>query len=413
MKRIHLLAVFILFWVLFFLVSNSILTKNSISVGSNKTILNLRKIPYILNNHLLCSTLKNRTYQKDTVKVLQLITSHAGDVHFRNQIRNSISNEELTRINVRRMFLLAKVSDEKTFHHRSKYKGISEAKVQLEYDKYGDVLVGDFYESYQNLTYKHVMGITWAAQFCSHAKYVVKQDDDVIFDVYQLVHIINEQEHMENSKLLFPDFKNEENAIFGKLLDKQTIIRDPKSKWYVPANKFKRKILYPPFVSGWAYITTIPVINSLLQVLSRDSIGYFEIDDAFVTGVLREKTIPKVKIVDISKYFTVFKGHLHCCVATTRNLMAIHKDKHSVGPFWCDFLIGPSIEDLSLIDVFHKHAQFCYTTNTCVRRSSEVSLKNTCVVTDAMMISTKNYTNSNTERESVIKGSSNIIRILN
>lgn len=53
-------------------------------------------------------------------------------------------------------------------------------RIEHESKQYGDIVQGTFIDAYRNMTYKHVMGLKWAAHHCSNAKYVLKADDDVV-----------------------------------------------------------------------------------------------------------------------------------------------------------------------------------------------------------------------------------------
>ena len=50
--------------------------------------------------------------------------------------------------------------------------------IQKEIDRFGDALVGDFIDSFHNLTFKDAMLLQWAQDSC-HARFILKGDDDV------------------------------------------------------------------------------------------------------------------------------------------------------------------------------------------------------------------------------------------
>jgi beta-1,3-galactosyltransferase 1 len=58
--------------------------------------------------------------------------------------------------------------------------------VTRESEIHGDIIVGDFEESYTSLVYKVLLGFKYATTYCSKAKFVVKVDDDVFVDVQRL-----------------------------------------------------------------------------------------------------------------------------------------------------------------------------------------------------------------------------------
>ena len=51
---------------------------------------------------------------------------------------------------------------------------------------HNDLVQGDFQDTYHNLSYKAVMGYMWVAEFCSQADFVVKTDDDLFVDLYEV-----------------------------------------------------------------------------------------------------------------------------------------------------------------------------------------------------------------------------------
>ena len=51
---------------------------------------------------------------------------------------------------------------------------------------HGDIVQGNFLDSYKNLTYKTVMGHLWVSRFCRQAEFVMKADDDIYLDLYGL-----------------------------------------------------------------------------------------------------------------------------------------------------------------------------------------------------------------------------------
>ena len=51
--------------------------------------------------------------------------------------------------------------------------------IEREAKKEGDMIQGDFKDSYRHLAYKNVMGKLWASRFCPQAEFVVKSDDDM------------------------------------------------------------------------------------------------------------------------------------------------------------------------------------------------------------------------------------------
>lgn len=51
----------------------------------------------------------------------------------------------------------------------------------LEHQEFNDCLMGDFRDTFQNLTFKDSMVFTWAHKHCK-ADYIIKADDDCFFN---------------------------------------------------------------------------------------------------------------------------------------------------------------------------------------------------------------------------------------
>ena len=57
-------------------------------------------------------------------------------------------------------------------------------QIEHENQLYGDLVQGDFLDTYRNLTYKTVLGHMWVSNFCNQAEFVVKTDDEIYVDLY-------------------------------------------------------------------------------------------------------------------------------------------------------------------------------------------------------------------------------------
>ena len=70
--------------------------------------------------------------------------------------------------------------------------------LEEESQEYGDLVQGDFLDNYYNLSFKAIMGNLWVAEFCSQAQFVVKTDDDMYVDLYE-VHTLT-RTHLTSSQ---------------------------------------------------------------------------------------------------------------------------------------------------------------------------------------------------------------------
>jgi len=114
-----------------------------------------------------------------------------------------------------------------------------------ESQEFGDIVQGNFLDTYRNLTYKNLMGKLWVASFCSQAELIVKTDDDAYVDLYAAKaiteHLIDFEELRLGSWILGP-------------VKKQAPVLRASSKWctqiYFPFNISRAKISFNTNYAG-------------------------------------------------------------------------------------------------------------------------------------------------------------------
>ncbi|XP_070387553.1 beta-1,3-galactosyltransferase 5-like isoform X2 [Dermacentor albipictus] len=147
-----------------------------------------------------------------------------------------------------------------------------EGALRAESAAHGDLVMGNFVDSYHNLTYKHVMGLKWVASRCGQARYVLKTDDDVFMDLFQV------------SAQLEP--RAPARLLMCGLIRRPYVKRSQRSKWRVSFREY-RPHRYPPYCSGWAIFMSPDVVRELYRA-SAD-VPYFWVDDVLVTGILAQR----------------------------------------------------------------------------------------------------------------------------
>lgn len=138
----------------------------------------------------------------------------------------------------------------------------------------------------------------WVSTFCPTAKYILKADDDIFVDIFQMIDVLLME--LITSRKTYAC----ENMIGNKPDRSNT------SKWYVPENVFPDEA-YPAFCSGSAYLMKASDASKIYSISNR--ITFLWVDDAFVTGVLRDRY---GKIVDTGgtdegnlEIFSVYNRH--------------------------------------------------------------------------------------------------------
>ena len=95
----------------------------------------------------------------------------------------------------------------------------------------------------------------WLTQNCENAKYVLRTDDDQAIDTLHLPTYLNH--YIGDSKT------ENERFYLCYALNQTEPKRDPNNKWYVSHQDYPAEY-YPDYCCGWAYVTNIPTIKSIL-----------------------------------------------------------------------------------------------------------------------------------------------------
>lgn len=275
-----------------------------------------------------------------------IVTSYAGDPSARSALRRAYTDRELRSLGVRRVFLLGALDGDAERKTR-----VSRAALFDESRRFDDVLLGDFLDTYRNLTRKHLMGLRWAVRSCERVRYIMKTDDDIVVDVYSVL------------EKLRSGVADCEDCVVGYLLRNMAPVREPANKWYVSETEYAGNI-YPDFVSGWLYVTQPRLASRLLDRVER-SHEHFWIDDVFVTGMLRRAANAEIR--DIGRYYATDHRYLECCVRGRESLLT------------CEFLVGPNGGDADLQVRFAEFAEYCRAAN-CTARTRDNLVGRTCVV---------------------------------
>lgn len=152
---------------------------------------------------------------------------------------------------------------------------------------HGDMLIGDFHDTYRNLTHKVLAGLGWVAQNCAGAAFVLKADQDTFVNVDELFNVL--------SNLLQQEQMND--AILGEMLCTEPVVRDPASPVWVDTASYPFSV-YPPYVRGGSYVLSGTLVSRLVNA-SR-YMPYLPVEDAFISGILghvlnvRHVNLPRV-----------------------------------------------------------------------------------------------------------------------
>ena len=234
-----------------------------------------RNDTYFIHNENVCFGIND-------LFIVVLVHSATANVARRNFIRKTWGNSTMRMFEnhqMRVVFLLGKPV-------KSQYQ----TTIKLESELYSDIVQGTFLDTYQNLTYKALLGLRWATDNCGQSKFVLKVDDDVVVDTQRLL------------KLLSTKYAHVNRTIFCEVRSNGTDRIFRRGKWKVKMTQFPNMTHWPvTYCPGRYLIYTADIIRDLLTAVV--STPFLWLDDVYVTGLLAAKVgkIKHLKARDISQ----------------------------------------------------------------------------------------------------------------
>ena len=149
----------------------------------------------------------------------------------------------------------------------------SDTSLKRESKQYGDIIEGNFQDTYENLTYKSVMGLHWATNYCNTTSFILRTDDDVVVNIYKLVHFLREIDigPKQTSGFLYCNVQGQGYGVLP--------IRTDKSKFFINKTDYMFD-LYPPYCHGPGYVFSVDVATQLLE--STRKVPFLKFEDVFM-----------------------------------------------------------------------------------------------------------------------------------
>jgi len=249
-------------------------------------LLDLKNFHWLANNASICNP------SEKTSKLLAILVSTARD-HFgeRKTIRETWGSvSSYLDWSVRIIFLLGK---ETPIQKDTKMGNEIKSKIDSEIENYGDLVMGNFLDSYRNLSYKHIMGYKWILKYCENADYVWKVDDDIFFDTLGVIDWrAKELENGGNAKLI---------DLYCPIVAGAKPQRNSSLKWSVSKDVWPFET-YPIYCSGIAYGISVEWIRKIYSVSANTTKKVFWIDDLYVTGILVHLIHKKTNELPVMKF---------------------------------------------------------------------------------------------------------------
>jgi len=157
-------------------------------------------------------------------------------------------------------------------------------RAEKEHKEFNDLLQGNFIDAYRNLSYKSLIAWKWIiSSECSQAKYIVKMDDDLVLNTFNLIRFLNDEiKFFPNVNFSIPL----KSTFFCEVIT-MFPIRDVRSKYYVTDKEYNRQLYGIDHYSNYCNGPSILMTSDLIKQLYEKSfdIKVFWIDDVFV-GIL-------------------------------------------------------------------------------------------------------------------------------
>eukprot|EP00057_Strongylocentrotus_purpuratus_P000618 XP_001179708.2 PREDICTED: beta-1,3-galactosyltransferase 1-like isoform X2 [Strongylocentrotus purpuratus] len=228
-----------------------ILLGNQADISQSLPAINPHPYKFLINEPNKC---QNEDGRSKLVFLLVLVATIHKNVGHRKTIRETWGSPgEINGNNIITLFLLAKPSKGNTEYQRI---------VEEESASYHDIIMSDFQDSYKNLTLKTIMGMKWVSQFCPHANYVMKTDDDMIVIYENLFRYLSSTSIPRNNFVSCIVIRAKPNRIVGH-------------RWHVPKSIYPGE-WYPPFCSGAGYVMSGDVARNVYTISLHTPFLYLE-----------------------------------------------------------------------------------------------------------------------------------------
>ncbi|XP_071084236.1 beta-1,3-galactosyltransferase 1-like [Haliotis cracherodii] len=223
-------------------------------------IKNDNQLDKLLNKHSFVFGLNSRQCLNVSIGVLIVVHSDPSNVEKRSVIRNTWGSVTTFRNTaVVCVFMMGERNN------------IQQEIVQ-ESILFGDIVQGNFKDSYKNLTYKHVMSLHWVTTQCHDVRTIVKVDDDVFVNIFKLVNFSLTTGHLHNS-------------LYCTVLQTGRPFRK-EGKWITSREEYPFEF-FPTYCEGMAYILSVDEAKRLTK--ASENMRFYWIDDVYVTGILAHK----------------------------------------------------------------------------------------------------------------------------
>ena len=221
------------------------------------------------------------TCQSTRLRWIIFIHSAPGNVERRRMVRKTWGNSYL--FNDRRTAIVFLVGIPLSVNLQYIING--------EFDKYGDIVQGDFIDTYKNLTLKAIMGLKLISEYCAHVPFAIKADDDAFVNIFLLMKLVPTSQLSQRFVTCFrwtnmPIYRPNSDITY--------------KKWWLDDDVFPGKEYFPHYCAGIGYMISTKVMSELSMHSKATPLLW--IDDVYITGLLMGKVVD-LEYIDLCKTF--------------------------------------------------------------------------------------------------------------
>ena len=232
--------------------------RNSKKAQLSNPLLHKHQYKFLLNNQNICD--------KDTFLVI-CVSTDPQHINMRNLIRQTWGSvKDYNGARIRVVFFMG----ERMLRTPKQTEYLSR-ELEMESERFQDIVKGNFVDSYRNLTFKSVMGLHWVHAHCRASRFIVKTDDDVFVNIFKLVHFLQEVQSGSPNSI--------SNFLYGKVNRRIQPKRNNYSKWYTSEDDYSQQV-FPPYCNGIGYVFSGDVAKKIYKASER--VPYISIEDVYI-----------------------------------------------------------------------------------------------------------------------------------
>jgi len=149
-----------------------------------------------------------------------------------------------------------------------------------EANQHQDMIIGDFHDTYRNLTAKSTLALQWSNDHCANFESLLLVDDDIQLQLQLILDALRQRRQTETLHDL------EKVHCLHQYQPKPRALRS--GKWAVSEEQYDHTI-YPAACTGPAILMSNRAVRILGDTADMTN-GNFPIDDVYISGILREKS---------------------------------------------------------------------------------------------------------------------------